>query len=51
MPPARAGEIIVRGMEKRKARIVVGMDAKIVSLLERIAPVGYWNLLKGLVKS
>ena len=34
-----------------KARIVVGMDAKIVSLLERIAPVGYWNLLKGLVKS
>jgi short-subunit dehydrogenase len=51
MPPQQAGEIIVRAMEKRKARIVVGMDAKIVSLLERIAPVGYWNLLKRLVKS
>ncbi len=51
MPPQQAGEIIVRGMEKRKARIVVGMDAKIISLLERIAPVGYWNLLKRLVKS
>ena len=46
MPPEKAGEIIVRGIERRKARILVGTDAKIVSLLERIAPVGYWALLK-----
>lgn len=46
MPPEKAGEIIVRGVEQRKARILVGADAKIVSFIERIAPVAYWALLK-----
>jgi NAD(P)-dependent dehydrogenase (short-subunit alcohol dehydrogenase family) len=46
MPPERAGDIIVRGIEQRKARILVGTDAKLVAFLERIAPVGYWKLLK-----
>ena len=45
MPPARAGEIIVRGVEKRRARILVGRDAVFVSLLERLAPVHYWRVL------
>ena len=40
------GEIIVRGIEKRQARILVGSDAKAVSILERIAPVSYWRYLK-----
>jgi NAD(P)-dependent dehydrogenase (short-subunit alcohol dehydrogenase family) len=51
MPPARAGEIIVRGIERRQARILVGNDAKIVALLERIAPVGYWNFLRKAIKA
>lgn len=46
MPPERAGEIIVRGIERRQARILVGTDAKILSLIERIAPVGYWELIR-----
>ena len=46
MPPERAAEIIVSGIELRKARILVGTDAKLVSFLERIAPVGYWQLLR-----
>jgi short-subunit dehydrogenase len=46
MPPQEAGEIIVRGIERRKARVIVGNDAKFVALLERLAPVGYWNILK-----
>ncbi|WP_019140127.1 SDR family NAD(P)-dependent oxidoreductase [Noviherbaspirillum massiliense] len=46
MPPEKAGEVIVRGIERRKARVLVGTDAKIVALLERIAPVHYWKLLK-----
>ncbi|HYD96856.1 MAG TPA: SDR family oxidoreductase [Noviherbaspirillum sp.] len=46
MPPEQAGEIIVRGIEQRKTRILVGADAKVVSLIERILPVGYWSLLK-----
>lgn len=46
LPPETAGEIIVRGIEKREARILVGSDAKFVSVLERIAPVGYWKFLR-----
>jgi hypothetical protein len=46
MPPDKAGEIIVRGIERRQARILVGTDAKVVAVLERIAPVHYWQLLK-----
>ena len=46
MPPEQAGEIIVRGIERRQARILVGSDAKAAALLERLSPVGYWNLLK-----
>jgi short-subunit dehydrogenase len=46
MPPEKAGEIIVRGVAKGKARILVGMDAKICSLIERLAPVSYWRLLR-----
>jgi len=45
MPPAEAGEIIARGVEKRRARILVGRDAVIISLLERLAPVHYWRVL------
>jgi NAD(P)-dependent dehydrogenase (short-subunit alcohol dehydrogenase family) len=45
MPPARAGEIIVRGVEKRKARVLVGGDAKFMAWIERVAPVSYWKLI------
>ncbi len=44
--PEQAGEIIVRGIERRRARILVGSDAKFVALLERLSPVHYWKLLK-----
>jgi NADP-dependent 3-hydroxy acid dehydrogenase YdfG len=50
MPPEEAAEIIVRGIEKRQARILVGSDAKAAAFLERLAPVGYWNLLKKAMK-
>jgi NAD(P)-dependent dehydrogenase (short-subunit alcohol dehydrogenase family) len=46
MPPEQAGEIIVGGIERRQARILVGSDAKAVALLERLSPVGYWKILK-----
>jgi short-subunit dehydrogenase len=45
MPPEVAGETIVRGIERRQARILVGSDAKVVSLIERVLPVSYWKLL------
>ncbi len=46
LAPGIAGDAIVRGIEKRQARILVGGHAKAVSLLERLAPVHYWRLLK-----
>jgi short-subunit dehydrogenase len=45
MPPAVAGEIIVKGIERRKPRVLVGTDAKLVSLIERLMPVSYWSVL------
>jgi len=45
MPAANAGEIIVAGVERERERILVGMDAKIASLVERLSPVNYWRFL------
>jgi len=46
MPPQRAAEVIVRAVERRRARVLVGHDARAAALLERLAPVSYWKLLK-----
>ena len=48
MPPETAGEIIVQAIEYRLPRVLVGADAKRVSLIERIAPVSYWKILQRL---
>jgi short-subunit dehydrogenase len=45
MPPDRAAETIVRAVERDQARVLVGLDAKIMGLLERLMPVNYWRLL------
>ena len=50
MPPDRAGEIIVAGMERRRPRVLVGADARRASLIERIAPVSYWKHLQRRLK-
>jgi NAD(P)-dependent dehydrogenase (short-subunit alcohol dehydrogenase family) len=52
MPPAIAGEIIVRGIERRSERVLVGNDAKFLAILERLAPIAYWRIfLRFLPKS
>lgn len=48
MPPAKAAQIILRGIERDRARVIVGHDARILSWLERVLPVSYWRLLPGL---
>lgn len=45
LAPEKAGEIIVAAAECRRARVLVGSDAKLVALIERIAPVSYWRLI------
>ena len=46
MPPEQAGEIIVKGIEQGRSRVMVGTDAKAIAWLERIVPVGYWQAMK-----
>lgn len=50
LSPATAGEIIVRGIEHRKPRVLVGSDAKRIALIERLIPVSYWSLLGAALK-
>ena len=45
MPPSIAAETIVRGIERRQPRVLVGSDAKIISLVARLLPVSYLKLL------
>jgi NAD(P)-dependent dehydrogenase (short-subunit alcohol dehydrogenase family) len=49
MPPAAAGEIIVRGIERRSPRVLVGNDARFLALLERLAPISYWKIFMRLL--
>ena len=46
MPPSVAGETIVRGIERRESRILVGSDAKAISLIARLWPGSYWKVLR-----
>jgi NAD(P)-dependent dehydrogenase (short-subunit alcohol dehydrogenase family) len=45
MPPEEAGEIIVKGIERRSPRVLVGNDAKLLAFVERLAPISYWKIL------
>lgn len=45
LPPEIAGETIVRGIERRQSRILIGSDAKLISLIARLFPVTYWKVL------
>lgn len=45
MPPTKVGELIVRAVERRAPRIVIGGRARIMALIERLAPVSYWKIL------
>jgi hypothetical protein len=46
--PERAAEIIHRGVDAGKTRILVGPDAYLVDALTRIAPTNYFRILSHL---
>lgn len=46
LPPEEAAAIILRGVEKRAPRIIVGRDAQAIELLQRFRPGTYWRLLQ-----
>jgi hypothetical protein len=41
IPPERAAELVVRAVERRKARLLIGASARIPDLAARLAPVGH----------
>lgn len=46
MPPPQAAEIILRGVSKRKRRVLVGRDAHTLMWMERLLPTTYMRLIK-----
>lgn len=46
--PQAAARCIVDGIERRSPRILIGPDASVIDWLSRLAPVGYWRVLKKL---
>ena len=46
--PASAARQIVRAIEKRKARLLIGADARLIALLTRLLPVSYTRVLAAL---
>ncbi|AWN38915.1 SDR family NAD(P)-dependent oxidoreductase [Methylobacterium radiodurans] len=50
LPPGRAAEIILAAVEQRRARVLVGSDARILALLERLMPASYWPVLARLMR-
>jgi hypothetical protein len=48
MHPSRAAKIILDGVKKRRTRIFVGLDAKLLDLSQRLFPKNYektWPLI------
>lgn len=49
LAPGQASEVIVDAIERRMGRVLIGDDAKLLALLQRLAPVSYWKLVGRLV--
>ncbi|MBY8874938.1 SDR family oxidoreductase [Micromonospora sp. PLK6-60] len=45
IPPATAAEVILRGVARRRGRVLIGWSAKLPDLLARVAPASYGRVL------
>ncbi|WBB68644.1 SDR family NAD(P)-dependent oxidoreductase [Micromonospora sp. WMMD812] len=45
IPPARAAEVILRAVSRRRGRVLIGWSAKLPDLLVRVAPASYHRVL------
>lgn len=43
--PEKAAAMILRGVERREPRILIGLDAYQIDVLQRLRPATYWKLL------
>jgi NAD(P)-dependent dehydrogenase (short-subunit alcohol dehydrogenase family) len=44
--PERAAERILRGVERRQQRILIGAAARVIDVMQRIRPASYWKLME-----
>ena len=44
--PEKAANVILKGAAKKKQRILIGSDARVISLVSRLFPVGYSKILE-----
>lgn len=49
LAPEKAAEIIVEGALRRAPRVLVGGDARLISLIQRLAPAGHWRVVERLM--
>jgi NAD(P)-dependent dehydrogenase (short-subunit alcohol dehydrogenase family) len=49
-PPEAAAARILRGVERREPRILIGGDARQLDFLQRIRPATYWKTLSRIIK-
>jgi NAD(P)-dependent dehydrogenase (short-subunit alcohol dehydrogenase family) len=45
IPPQQAAETILRGVERKQGRVLIGSDARSLDLLQRLRPEKYWKAL------
>ena len=43
--PTQAAQRIIRGIERREPRILIGSDARFLDIIQRLRPATYWRLL------
>lgn len=43
--PAAAAQRIIRGIERNEPRILIGADARLLDMIQRLKPATYWGLL------
>lgn len=48
--PQKAAEVIIKGMLRKKHRVLIGLDAKLLDYLARLFPVSYTKILLSLLK-
>ncbi|MEM6742149.1 MAG: SDR family oxidoreductase [Pseudomonadota bacterium] len=51
MPPDDAAEIIAKGLQRRAKRVLVGHDARLIDIVQRLSPTGYWPVLQRVFQS
>lgn len=48
--PADAAARIIRATERREARVMVGREARLIDVLVRFSPTGYWRAMRGALR-